>query len=83
MSTLFEDAKQKLQYIDLKDKDVVFGFIHNAQNLFATDENPYYFIPELVIYLVLNFCYDTLFGLYFFSSRHPDQIILLLFLQHE
>ena len=60
MSASLLAAKEKLQYIDAEDRDVVFGFIHDAQNLFPCDTNPYYIIPELIIYIVLNFCYDAL-----------------------
>ena len=38
-----------------RDKDVIFGFIRNAQRLLPFKENPYYTIPALVAYVVLPY----------------------------
>ena len=44
----------KIKSIDIKHKNIVFGYIHNAQNLFIHFENnPFYNIPDLIIYITL------------------------------
>ena len=59
----FKTMSSKLDIEKLKtiDKDVqftVFGFIRNAQKLFPSSDNPYYTIPELVVYISLKFYYE-------------------------
>ena len=50
-------AVNKLKSIDPKIQSVVYGFIRDAQKMLPADNNPYYIIPELIIYLVLRFYY--------------------------
>ena len=56
-------GKGKIQYLDPdnRDKDIVFGYIRDAQALFTDkDGNPYYNIPELIMHITLDLCYDKL-----------------------
>ena len=60
---LIQIVKGKIQYVDPgnKDKDIVFGYIREAQLLFDDKNgNPYYNIPELVMYITLDLYYDKL-----------------------
>ena len=57
MSLELEDLKK----INLNTQFTIFGFIRNAQKLFAYTDDPYYTIPELVMYIILNFYYERIF----------------------
>ena len=36
----------------------MFGFIHDAEILFSSKDDPYDTIPELIIYIILDFYYE-------------------------
>ena len=52
---------EELKEIDPKIRSVVFGFIREAQEIFPVNENPYYIVPELITYMILNFYYARVF----------------------
>ena len=52
---------EQLKKIDKRTQFTVFGFVRDAQILLPSIDNPYYIIPDLVTYVVLNFYYQREF----------------------
>ena len=42
------DPFARLKHICQRDKDIIIGYIREAQSLLPNDNNPYYNIPEIV-----------------------------------
>ena len=42
------DLLKQVQYIDLKSKLIVYGFIRESQDLLPFENNPYYNLNELI-----------------------------------